>query len=387
MNAAGDLPTLISFFSGDAYYHRAAERLREDCERLEMPHDIVEVPMPEGADWSQVCRLKVPFYLEKLLEHDRPLLWVDVDCRLLRAPEALRGCRFDLAGFLRGFVHVREYDPHAAPRFWVPGVLFFNAGARSRRLLEEMVEIERTATQRVTDDWVLQEAWSRFDGQLDVGLLAPRQLVRTMDAATEETVFVYGDSGHVEDYRGSVAQHPASDPLSTPSMARKIQALHDSPQVRARTILDAAADLQRAKQRDAATELMRVTIARAPEDLATVRRYAGVLRSSGHLDEAYAALLPFLERDPEDGEARQALAQIALAGRDLPTARTHVDALLANRDARWRDFARSAAFDLDLEERAVERGLAAAERTPLWWRKRSWPGALEDASVPISSSG
>src|SRR6185436_7965056 len=108
--------------------------------------------------WAAICRLKIPFYRRKLAEHGGPVLWIDVDSRLLRAPEMLDGCRFDLVGFVSRLGYIRDFDRWDTSRFWVPGVLFLNNTERGLAFAEHMGEIEARITDRVTDDYVLHEA-------------------------------------------------------------------------------------------------------------------------------------------------------------------------------------------------------------------------------------
>src|SRR5690606_27923925 len=51
-------PVIVSFYCGDRYYYRAAETLREDCARLGLDHDIVEIEKARSDSWLDVCRRK-----------------------------------------------------------------------------------------------------------------------------------------------------------------------------------------------------------------------------------------------------------------------------------------------------------------------------------------
>ena len=168
------LPTVISFYCGDRYYHDAAAMLRADCERLSMRHDIEELSVPDDVDWSEICRRKISFYHRKRAEHEGPLLWVDADCRILEPPAMLDGCRFDIAGFAQRFLYIRDFDRYDTVRFWVPGVLLFGDTPVARAFIDHMAEVERGVKERVTDDYVLHEAWMSFERQMNVGFLSPK---------------------------------------------------------------------------------------------------------------------------------------------------------------------------------------------------------------------
>src|SRR4051794_22639770 len=76
-------PTVISFWYGADYYRESADRLRADCERLGLDHDIVELQDVDGLDWTEICRRKVGFYRERIEDPAGPVMWVDADCRIL----------------------------------------------------------------------------------------------------------------------------------------------------------------------------------------------------------------------------------------------------------------------------------------------------------------
>src|SRR5690606_8377955 len=101
-------PVVVSFYCGGDYYREAAEQLRQDCERVGLAHDIVEIEVAADGDWIAACRRKIPFYLEMHRKHRRPILWLDVDSRLGARPAVFDGASCDIAGFLRGFRYLRD---------------------------------------------------------------------------------------------------------------------------------------------------------------------------------------------------------------------------------------------------------------------------------------
>ena len=310
--------------------------------------------------------MKIPFYRRKLDEHGGPVLWIDADTRLLRAPEMLDGCRLDLVGFVGRLGYIRDFNPYDTARFWVPGVLFLNNTERGRAFVKHMGEIEARVTERITDDYVLHEAWTTFDRQMDVGFFSPETLVRTLPEAGPQTVFVYTASGNVREYRGSVRQHEGI-------VGRR---------ERAKVLTACAADFQKAGDGRTALSIMRRAVEWNPDDLVAIRRFAWYLRLAGERDEAYAALEDFTARQPEQPEGRVALIKRALADRELDRARRHIEQLAGHADARWRAHARSLSFDLELEERAAARGTPRTRRTALWWMKGPYPGNFGDVLNP-----
>lgn len=75
-------PVVISFYTNNAYYVKHAARLVAQCERLGYHHYIVN--RKYGDNWLENCRKKPMFILEMLGKLNRPVLWVDVDCEILR---------------------------------------------------------------------------------------------------------------------------------------------------------------------------------------------------------------------------------------------------------------------------------------------------------------
>ena len=90
-------PIFVSFYAGDRYYHEAAKRLIDDCERLGIPHDIEELEVSAGFDWADICRMKARLFHRKLEEHKGPICWIDADSRLLAKPPVFDRANFDFA--------------------------------------------------------------------------------------------------------------------------------------------------------------------------------------------------------------------------------------------------------------------------------------------------
>jgi hypothetical protein len=199
-------PVIVSFFTASSYYRDAAERLRQDCARVGLDHDISAFPVGENESWARICRKKVPFYLAMQKKHRRPILWLDVDTRLAKAPGFLIDAHCDLAGFLRGFSYVRDFDPAIVPRFFAPFALYFNYSPAGCAFLELMAELECNEVAEATDDYFLEEAWRRHCRQLLVTILPPELVGRSWPLNPPE-IFGVGISGNVSRFRAQVKQH------------------------------------------------------------------------------------------------------------------------------------------------------------------------------------
>jgi hypothetical protein len=241
VNSRPASPVVISFHAGDSYYHEAADRLRADCDVAGVDHDIVELSVRPNASWLDICRRKIPFYLDMRRKHQRPLLWLDVDSRLGAWPTVLDGATCDIAAFLRDRVYLREFDPLAAPRFFAPFALYLNHTASMGAFLELMARLEAQSDEKASDDFFLQEAWRLHDQQLTVMLLPPALVGYEWPLANRQ-IFYHGVSGNVPVYRRGAAQH---EPGLLAPQRRKRLLMHEGGRLRREGRIDDALVLYR----------------------------------------------------------------------------------------------------------------------------------------------
>jgi hypothetical protein len=262
-------PMLVSFWCGGDYYREAARLLREDCERVGLDHDIVEIESATSEDWIAACRRKIPFYLEMHRKHRRPILWLDVDSRLTRRPEIFDGATCDIAGFLRGFRYLRDFDPQALPRFFAPFALYFNTTPRATAFLELMAEIERQHQGAATDDFFLHEAWKQHRQQMSVLALPPDLVAHEWPVSGDQPIYV-GISGNVSKYKGQAQQHTAA--IFAPAH-RKAVLMHE------------ADNVLKAGNTDVGLLLYKCALAAAPDD-ALAEKIARLMKRAGQQAEA-----------------------------------------------------------------------------------------------------
>lgn len=201
-------PTIVSFCAGDSSYFAAAARLREDCDSLGLARDVLELPGAAGQSWLEICRRKAVFLLDMQQKHRRPILWLDVDSRIRKLPGALAGASCDVAGFMRGFRYLRDFDPVAMPRFFAPFALYFNFTPKATAFLELLAKIAEESPPDVSDDYLLQEAWLRHDQQLSVMVLPPDLVGHEWPLQGDQAIYV-GISGNVSQFKGQAKQHTA----------------------------------------------------------------------------------------------------------------------------------------------------------------------------------
>jgi hypothetical protein len=78
---------VISYFTdvdGNTYYSDHAKRLRSECDALNIPYEISNIP--SQGSYQQNCLIKPKFIYSKLTQHCKPLLWLDIDTFILKQP-------------------------------------------------------------------------------------------------------------------------------------------------------------------------------------------------------------------------------------------------------------------------------------------------------------
>jgi hypothetical protein len=355
-----NLPVVVSFYAGDDYYYQAAKLLRADCERLGLEHSIDEIIVPPSFDWAQICRVKATFYRKKLVELNRPILWIDVDSRLRFLPEALIGARYDFAAFLRGF---SELDPYRLVQFarqWYPGILFINNNQSGLDFANTLAELADSYPGKATDDFFLEEAWQRHRSTLTALPIPPLFLDR--DGSEPFRAISFGNSGNVKEFKDKVDQH------SNGKMANlKLMVLAESA-VNAPTIA-----LKRS--------LLRQGWSRDVNDLNLMLKTAqSLLTTDSGLATEILQRAAYLE--PRKYESRRILTDLYIMKGDFRRAQTFAEEMLNSEYDDWRNVGKARLTDIALEVRAAAAGLSKAERIPLWWAKGPNQGNFGDILNP-----
>ena len=105
--------------AGKQYYFDAAEKLEKRLDRFGVDHDIARVTLPDDWDWADICKFKIRFFRDMLVEHQRPMAWIDVDTDVLRRPDDLLRSTGDFTCYLRAVRYLLTFDPEQLPRPFV----------------------------------------------------------------------------------------------------------------------------------------------------------------------------------------------------------------------------------------------------------------------------
>lgn len=368
MLEAMDGPTIVSAFGGSQYYHDAARRLLQDCKRLGLPSDIVEWEVGEQDDWVALCRRKVRLYPEALARNPNGILWVDIDTRILKRPDFAANLTCDIGGFVRGFECLRDFDPAASARFFVPGYLYFGHTKAAIWFLERMALLERENPElAATDDFFLQEAWLRFGDQLCVTVFPPKYVQVDGRSADSEAVFTFSPSENALRFKGQVQQHAASV-LGT---RHKLAVLSDLARTARRNGDKAAASVFTRTllglNYDSQSSIVAAAKALPVRDWSTGGR--ALFQSN---ERSWTP--PFI--------AKRAWVEKELKLGEIVRARLLCLDLASSPEAEDRAFAASKLYRIELEERAAREGLGAKDRPLLAWMEQPYPGNFGDVLGP-----
>lgn len=360
--SAVDLPTIVSFYGGDQYYYEAAKRLRADCDRLNLKHDIREVKKLQSEDWADVCRKKIGFYREMIGRHPEGIFWLDVDTRIVRVPELLRGSRYDFAAFLRNLNDLRHFDPMLYGRTFHPGFLHFTSSTLANEFVSHLAQIEQKSSIRATDDFFLEEGFRSFPKALSIALFPSDLIVRREEDIQPQTCFIFGASGNVSSFVNKVEQHKP-----TKFMRRRQQAM----------LKTMATEAVKAGDRNAALVFYSKAYAVDRTNRVAALDYAKLLAKCRDFSSSLKVLNASFPKLGDSLDASKLIVECSIELGDVVTARNLLVELNESSNLSLRAFVQSRAFRLTLEERAQALG-PDIRRPEVWWMESPFPGNLGD---------
>lgn len=126
---------VISYFcdvDGRTYYSDHAKRFKEECDRFQIPYQIAHIE--SNGSYQLNCLLKPKFIYNKLVELQRPLLWLDIDTFILKQPNI-----FDSFPNLGVNVGVASTDPKNLIRIKA-SPLWFNYNADTLDFIRDWIK-------------------------------------------------------------------------------------------------------------------------------------------------------------------------------------------------------------------------------------------------------
>ncbi len=195
---------IYSFYTDDKYYSKKKDELIANLKRLNIEYKIDLLTIPEGLEWSDVCRKKIEMFNQACVENpDKKVFWIDVDCQINYLPEYIANFSSDIIGFARGFSSPMKTGYHLRSRFWEPCFIGVNNTPNARRFISDALAKEKEFTGKATDDYFFEESWRMNCDLLSYQVIPSRE----RSDGESEGFFSFGASGNVENFVGKVAQH------------------------------------------------------------------------------------------------------------------------------------------------------------------------------------
>lgn len=139
-------PLIVSYYTAGTGYEVEVQNLIASCRKLDLQADIV--PIPSRGSWDKNCCYKPEFLLEKLDEHQRPIVWVDADAIFLKNPTLFESLQCDIA--------LRTYEelPLDHPSKVYTGTIYLSNNEMARTLLKRWKEeSERMLREEKNEVW------------------------------------------------------------------------------------------------------------------------------------------------------------------------------------------------------------------------------------------
>jgi len=134
---------IVSYYTKNTGYEQEVKNLIVSCKKFGLKSDIVGIE--SKGRWDTNCCYKPRFLLEKLREHQSPVVWMDADALFLKQPTLFQTLTCDVA--------LRTFDdlPMGHPSKIITGTLFFHYRISVFNLLEQW-DIECRAMLRGEDE-------------------------------------------------------------------------------------------------------------------------------------------------------------------------------------------------------------------------------------------
>ncbi|MCB1109591.1 MAG: hypothetical protein KDK64_01300 [Chlamydiia bacterium] len=122
-------PTVVCFFTPNTGYEKEVEGLIASCKKFDIPYSID--PIPHFGTWEKNCCFKPKYILKKLIDLNRPILWLDADAIIYQKPTLFETLDADIA------LRIVEDLPNDHPSKMISGTLFFNPTPAAFQILQD----------------------------------------------------------------------------------------------------------------------------------------------------------------------------------------------------------------------------------------------------------
>lgn len=140
---------VVSYFTNSWLYPEHARRLKRECDKFGLIHDICE--LPSTGEWLSNTALKPEFILEKMQEHGE-IAWVDVDSTIIENPVKLKQS-------IRGHACLASHT--VLDRRWHVGCMLWRYCPETLRFITQWTENTLSGG---TDEAALEKTWQEMNG-------------------------------------------------------------------------------------------------------------------------------------------------------------------------------------------------------------------------------
>lgn len=138
----------VSYYTVNTGYEKEYTHLEQSFKRFNLEYEIDAIQ--SQGDWFANCFYRAAFLKQKLLSHQRPVVWVDCDAIVKQYPEVLFSLDCDFACY----IHTQK----SKVKELLGGTMFFNYTQNALKLLDlwqELVTNRDKNTKRFLDQWYL----------------------------------------------------------------------------------------------------------------------------------------------------------------------------------------------------------------------------------------
>lgn len=144
-------PIYIGYYTpGD--YEKDARTLTESLDAIGLPHDLINIGT--GGTWQEITQRKAIIVKEAMIKHaGRPVVYLDVDCLVIRKPPMLYGLNCDVAAALFG------------GKVLCSGTVYFGPTKKAMEVVDRWIQINAQYPTHLPDG---RDAWDQRTLQMAI---------------------------------------------------------------------------------------------------------------------------------------------------------------------------------------------------------------------------